>query len=160
MDVGQRKSSASMPVYVGLDWADDHRSGELAHGLPNHDVYVTNEQAEKLAAFRVAHTVDGLAALRQRLREVSAEPEALRIAIERPDGLLVASLLDWGYAVYPINPKAVDRYRDRHQTSGAKHPLPWVPAPGTPWSWPISCAPTATATGGWRGRARSSWSCG
>lgn len=98
-----------MPVYGGIDWADDH-----------HDVYVTNEQAGKLAAFRVAHTVDGLATLRQRLREVGAEPEALQIAIERPDGLLVASLLDWGYAVYPINPKAVDRYRDRHQTSGAK----------------------------------------
>jgi len=98
-----------MPVYVGIDWADDH-----------HDVYVTNDQAEKLAAFRVAHTVEGLATLRQRLREVSAEPETLQLAIERPDGLLVASLLDWGYAVYPINPKAVDRYRDRHQTSGAK----------------------------------------
>ncbi|HVA92622.1 MAG TPA: transposase, partial [Chloroflexota bacterium] len=92
-----------MPIYGGIDWADDH-----------HDVYVTNEQAEKLAAFRVAHTVEGLATLRQRLREVGAEPEMLQIAIERPDGLLVASLLDWGYAVYPINPKAVDRYRDRH----------------------------------------------
>jgi hypothetical protein len=98
-----------MPVDVGIDWADDH-----------HDAYVTNDQAEKLAAFRVAHTVDGLATLRQRLRGVSAEPEAMQVAIERPDGLLVASLLDWGYAVYPINPKAVDRYRDRHQTSGAK----------------------------------------
>ena len=48
-----------MPVYVGIDWADDH-----------HDVYVTNEQAGKLAAFRVAHTVEGLGALRQRLREM------------------------------------------------------------------------------------------
>ena len=42
------------------------------------------------------------------------------MALERPDGLLVANLLERGYAVYPVNPKAVDRYRDRHQGSGAK----------------------------------------
>jgi transposase len=28
--------------------------------------------------------------------------------------------MDWGYTVYPINPKAVDRYRDRYKTSGVK----------------------------------------
>lgn len=28
--------------------------------------------------------------------------------------------MDQGYAIYPINPKAVDRYRDRHHTSGTK----------------------------------------
>jgi len=28
--------------------------------------------------------------------------------------------MDWGYTVYPINPKAVDRYRDRYRASGVK----------------------------------------
>jgi transposase len=42
------------------------------------------------------------------------------IAIETDRGLLVAALHAAGYQVYAINPKAVDRYRDRHRVSGAK----------------------------------------
>lgn len=98
-----------MAIYVGIDWASEH-----------HDVYVTNDQAEKLGAFRIGHTVEGLATLKRRVQELCSDPTELRIAMERPDGLLVASLLDGGYAVYPVNPKAVDRYRDRHHSSGAK----------------------------------------
>ena len=98
-----------MPVYVGVDWAHDH-----------HDVYVTNERSEKLGAFRIAHSVEGMDLLTKRVRALGVAAAAVQIAIERPDGLLVAALLDQGYSVYPINPKAVDRYRDRHHTSGAK----------------------------------------
>ncbi|MBA3372035.1 MAG: transposase, partial [Euzebyaceae bacterium] len=42
------------------------------------------------------------------------------MGIETDRGLLVASLVAAGYQVYAINPKAVDRYRDRHSVSGAK----------------------------------------
>ena len=42
------------------------------------------------------------------------------MAIERPDGLLVVALSEWAYAVYPINPNAAERFRERHGTSGAK----------------------------------------
>ena len=85
--------------YVGIDWAGDH-----------HDVAVTNEQAAEGARFQVAHTVEGLAALGRQLAAVAEGPCGCQVAIERPDGLLVATLLDWGYAVYAVNPKAVDRY--------------------------------------------------
>jgi transposase len=102
-------SGTDVPVYVGVDWAGEH-----------HDVFVTNERSEKLGAFRIAHSIEGLDLLTRRLREFGAAPAAVQIALERPDGLLVAALLEQGYAVYPINPKAVDRYRDRHHTSGAK----------------------------------------
>ena len=98
-----------MAVYVGVDWAGEH-----------HDVFVTNERSEQLAAFRIAHSIEGLDLLTQRLREFGATAAVVQIAIERPDGLLVAALLEQGYVIYPINPKAVDRYRDRHHTSGAK----------------------------------------
>ncbi|HEY8744240.1 MAG TPA: transposase, partial [Chloroflexota bacterium] len=98
-----------MPVYVGVDWAQDH-----------HDVYVTNERSEQLGAFRIAHSIDGLDLLTKRLREFGAAAATVQIALERPDGLLVAALLEQGYTVYPINPKSVDRYRDRPHTSGAK----------------------------------------
>jgi transposase len=95
--------------YVGIDWAGDH-----------HDIAVTNEQVAEVARFQVAHTVDGLAALGMRLAADAGGPDGCQVAIERPDGLLVATLLDWGYAVYAVNPKAVDRYRDRYSMAGAK----------------------------------------
>ncbi len=98
-----------MPVYVGIDWANEH-----------HDVCVTNERADPLGAFRIDHTVAGLELLAQRLAEACPDPGEIHIAIERPDGLLVAALLDRHYVVHPVNPKAVDRYRDRHRSSGAK----------------------------------------
>ena len=122
-----------MLVFVGVDWASDH-----------HDVYVTNERSEKLGAFRIAHSVEGFDLLVKRLQALGAERSVVRVAIERPDGLLVAALLDQGYAVYPINPKSVDRYRDRHHTSGAKHPLRWVPVLATRKRSPISCGRTGS----------------
>ena len=95
--------------FVGIDWAGDH-----------HDVAVTDEGAGLLARFRVAHSVAGLEELVARVAALGADRGEVRVALERPDGLLVANLLERGYAVYPVNPKAVDRYRDRHQGSGAK----------------------------------------
>src|SRR6266487_4947661 len=37
-----------------------------------------------------------------------------------PDGLLVEALLGAGYGVYALNPKAVDRYRERTRVAGGK----------------------------------------
>ena len=42
------------------------------------------------------------------------------MAIETPRGLLVACLRATGRQVYPINPMAVARYRDRHSVAGGK----------------------------------------
>ncbi len=42
------------------------------------------------------------------------------MAIERPRGLLLACLRAAGRQVYPVNPMAVARYRDRHSVSGRK----------------------------------------
>jgi hypothetical protein len=44
----------------------------------------------------------------------------VKIAIETERGLLVASLRAAGYEIYPVNPKAVDRYRDRHHLARGK----------------------------------------
>src|SRR4029453_1865095 len=44
-------------------------------------------------------------------------------AIEKPEGRIVDFLLDDGVVVYPINPKAVDRARDRFRMSGSKRDL-------------------------------------
>jgi transposase len=95
--------------YVGIDWAGEH-----------HDIAVTNDGMEAVGQFQVAHSVEGLEALGARLVAVAGGPAGCQVAIERPDGLLVATLLEWGYRVYAVNPKAVDRYRDRYSMAGAK----------------------------------------
>jgi transposase len=42
------------------------------------------------------------------------------VGIETDRGLLVGALVAAGYEVIAVNPLSVDRYRDRHRTSGAK----------------------------------------
>jgi len=48
------------------------------------------------------------------------EPSVVDVAIETSRGLLVAALRAAGHRIYAINPKAVDRYRDRHAVARAK----------------------------------------
>ena len=42
------------------------------------------------------------------------------VAIEIPRGALVEALAERGIHVYAINPKQLDRFRDRHTVAGAK----------------------------------------
>jgi Transposase len=45
---------------------------------------------------------------------------ARRIAIEVPRGALVETLAERGFPVFSINPKQLDRFRDRYSPAGAK----------------------------------------
>jgi transposase len=44
----------------------------------------------------------------------------VQVAIERPHGAVVELLLQRDFAVHSINPKQLDRFRDRHTVAGAK----------------------------------------
>jgi len=96
-------------VYVGIDWADDH-----------HNVYVTNDTATALDSFSIPHSYEGMEKLMKRLNKCSSSREEILVAIESHQGLLVYALLEAEYSVYPINPKAMDRYRDRYRMSSSK----------------------------------------
>jgi transposase len=96
-------------IHVGIDWSEKH-----------HDVVVTDEQGGVRAQARVPEGIDGVARLHALLGEHADDPDQVVIGIELDRGLLVGSLVAAGYQVYAINPKAVDRYRDRHSLSGAK----------------------------------------
>jgi transposase len=95
--------------YLGVDWADQ-----------THAVWVVDEHGTKVAARTVPHTVDGLSECGRELDEWRAQGIELWAAIERPEGRVVDFLLDHGVVVYPVNPKALDRARDRFRQSGAK----------------------------------------
>jgi transposase len=95
--------------YAGIDWADDH-----------HDAVVIDEQGQRVASCRISDTPEGLAQLVTFLQGTVASaptPQELACLIETTHGLLITALLDAGLAVYPVNPKTVDR---RRKPSGAK----------------------------------------
>jgi len=96
--------------YIGIDWADKH-----------HDIYATDEKGQQLMSFRISHDPEGFQALLDRVQTLSQDKEEILFAIESHHGLLVDFILDAGYKVYPINPKSMDRYRDRYKVSGAKN---------------------------------------
>ena len=45
---------------------------------------------------------------------------AVGVAIETPRGPVVESLMERGFAVHSVNPKQLDRFRDRSSPAGAK----------------------------------------
>ena len=99
-----------MDVFCGIDWAEDH-----------HDIALTDRDGQLLARRRINDDAAGLAALLSLLAghgDSAADP--VPVAIETPRGLLVACLRATGRSVYPINPMAVARYRDRHSIAGRK----------------------------------------
>lgn len=96
-------------VFIGIDWSEKH-----------HDICILNEQGAVLAKGRVAEGIEGIARLHGIVAEHAVEPEDVVIGIETDRGLLVGALVTAGYEVFAINPLSVDRYRDRHSTSGAK----------------------------------------
>jgi transposase len=99
-----------MDVFCGIDWAEGH-----------HDVALVNRDGKLLARRRISDDAAGLASLLELLAEHGDAPEdPVPVAIETPRGLLVACLRAAGRQVYPVNPMAVARYRDRHSVSGGK----------------------------------------
>jgi transposase len=96
-------------IFVGIDWSEKH-----------HDVCIIDERGEVLAKERVADGLHGVARLHAVVAEHSDDPNNVIVGIEIDRGLLVGALVAAGYEVFAINPLSVDRYRDRHSTSGAK----------------------------------------
>ncbi len=73
-----------------------------------------------LDSFRIPNSLEGVEKLKNRLVKFCGTPDSVLVAIESHHGLLIYALLEAGYRVYPINPKAMDRYRDRYRMSSSK----------------------------------------
>ena len=96
--------------FVGVDWASE-----------NHHVRLSNGQGKRIGERVFAHGGAGLAEMAAWLINVSrSEPSAIHVGIEVPHGPVVETLLERGFNVYAINPKQLDRFRDRFSPSGAK----------------------------------------
>src|SRR5499425_3303961 len=96
--------------FVGIDW-----------GSQQHQVCVLDRDRRRMGERSVDHDGASLARLADWLWSVSAgQPQRVAVAIEVPRGAIVEGLLERGFHVFAINPKQLDRFRDRHSVAGAK----------------------------------------
>jgi transposase len=97
--------------YAGVDWASE-----------SHHVLMTDAGGSKLGEKIFKHGGEGLAEMAAWLLAASGATDSahIRIAIELPHGPVVEALLERGFAVHAINPKQMDRFRDRFTLAGAK----------------------------------------
>jgi Transposase len=95
-------------AYIGLDWGDERHSVHLqtAEGA------IERFELEQKPA--VLH--EWIAQLQQRFAGGK-----IAVALEQRNGAVIHALLQYDcFVLYPINPKALARYREAFRTSGAK----------------------------------------
>jgi hypothetical protein len=96
--------------FVGIDW-----------GSQRHQVCVLDRDRRRVGERAIDHDGASLAQLATWLWTVSAgQPQRVAVAIEVPRGAIVEGLLERGFHVFALNPKQLDRFRDRHSVAGAK----------------------------------------
>src|SRR3954447_11545843 len=95
--------------FAGVDW-----------GSEKHQVCMLDEAGTVVGERAFRHDAAGLAALCDWLGSMAGHPGTVAVAIEVPHGPVVDSLVDRGFAVHAINPKQLDRLRDRFSVAGAK----------------------------------------
>ena len=96
--------------YLGVDWADE-----------SHQVWVIDGDGHKVMEKKVVENVEGMTEFGRFLDESRTKGIELWAAIEKPHGRIVEFVLDHEVVVYPINPKALDRARDRFRMSQSKN---------------------------------------
>ena len=130
--------------FVGIDWASQ-----------SHQVCLVDAHGECLGERAFAHGGAGIEELCDWLiARTGATPEVIGVAIEMTQGPVVEALLERGFCVYGINPKQLDRFRDRFTVAGAKS-LPSRKrgtTGATLTCWATACAPIGTPFAAWRSR--------
>lgn len=91
--------------FAGLDWASQ-----------SHALCIIDEQGAICEQIEIAHEATGLLQLKRRLAHYGHPP----VAIERPSGIVVDTLVEGGLSVVPIHPNAVKATRPRYRSHGAK----------------------------------------
>lgn len=97
-------------LFVGIDWAK-----------AEHTICILSKEQKVIDRRAIEHSGDGLNRLGDLLTALSEGlPGNVAVAIETPRGAVVEYLVERGFAVYSLNPKQMDRFRDRHTVAGAK----------------------------------------
>lgn len=98
-----------MKVYLGIDWSEQ-----------KHDVCVLNSAGAVIEQYIIAHNLDGMEELLERIGKLQLPPEAIAIGLETAHNLVIDVLLDRGYAcIYVLPPSQVKANAGRFAQSGA-----------------------------------------
>lgn len=101
-------SESKIAFYVGIDW-----------GTTAHQVCILDATSQPVAEFSAAHDAAAVRRLCTRLQAL-AESGAVAVGIESPASPVTEPLLEAGLTVFSLNPKQLDRFRDRYFPAGAK----------------------------------------
>jgi len=85
-------------------------------GNEEHRFVVVDGDGVQLEQRRIIHSEDGLQLLVRRLLGLAV----VRVALERPNGLVVDRLLEAGIAVVPVHPNQLAAARERYRSGGGK----------------------------------------
>lgn len=97
-------------LFAGIDWASEE-----------HTSSILDLDRKEIECKKYSHSGIGLSQLADRLTALSnGSPSSVAIGIETPHGAVVETMVERGFAVFSLNPKQMDRFRDRHSVSGAK----------------------------------------
>src|SRR6185295_8431820 len=95
--------------FLGIDWGQDA-----------HEFCLTDTAGEVRGRRQVAHTAIGIYEGVQWVRHLTGGA-AVAVGIETPRGVLVDALLEHpDLTVFALNPRQLDRFRDRFTAAGAK----------------------------------------
>ena len=96
--------------FAGIDW-----------GSQKHQACVLDAAGKVLGERVFEHGGEGLLQMADWLLSfVKGDASEVGVAVETPRGPVVESLMERGFAVHSINPKQLDRFRDRLSPAGAK----------------------------------------
>jgi transposase len=95
--------------FAAVDW-----------GSEKHQTCVLDAHGGVAGEREFRHSGAGLAELADWVQSITGEASVVAIAVEVPHGPVVDVLLDRGFIVHSINPKQLDRLRDRFSVAGAK----------------------------------------
>ena len=96
--------------FVGIDW-----------GSQKHQACVLDAAGTVLGEREFEHGGTGLMQMADWLLSFAAsDAGAVGVAIETPRGPVVEGLMERGFAVHSINPKQLDRFRDRFSPGSGK----------------------------------------
>ena len=96
--------------FVGVDW-----------GSEAHQVCIIDGEGSVRGERSFTHTGSGLAEMAAwLLAQAGAAADVIGVAIEVPHGPVVEALMEHGFVVHSLNPKQLDRFRDRFSPAGAK----------------------------------------
>ena len=117
--------------FASIDWAK-HK----------HHAVILNAAGQIVAAFDFEHTAAGW----QQWRQQAARYAPLAVAIETSQGTVIDQLLQTpDCTIYPLNPKAAQRYRERKGPRAAPRATTWMPgALPTRYGW-MACTGSRSA---------------